>query len=127
MTNVAIRNKQQEEIKKKKNEEKNKIYACLFDNIVSLTVIELKCIKTGYNKIIYFLQSNTAEKNEMRTMLVQEQQLHDLQLAEKRNKELKKLRQNVIVKENEIQLKIKEDKKKEEIEKDFTEARKVRI
>lgn len=38
LKNVAMRTKEQEEIKKKNNEKKDKIYACLFDNIVSLTV-----------------------------------------------------------------------------------------
>lgn len=68
---------------------------------------------------------DTIECGEVRTNLAQDEQQNAVWLAEKKEKELKRLRRDEILKQNEMQLKIKKDMENEEKEKDTAEAKKV--
>jgi len=57
--------------------------------------------------------------------LAREQQRNAVWMAEKRKKELKKLRQDEMLKQNDMQLKLKGNSRKDEKEKDLAEAKKV--
>lgn len=61
----------------------------------------------------------------MHRILALEEQHINIKLAEKREKDLKRQRQDEMMKQNEEQLKIKKNKEKAEKEKDFAEAKKA--
>ncbi|CAH1724840.1 unnamed protein product [Aphis gossypii] len=96
---ISKRDKQQEELKNQKKTENDKIYKCLVDNLTSLT-------------------SNTLKNREMQINLVMEQQRNAAWSAEKKEKELKNIQRDNMLKQNEMQLNIKKDKEKAEKEKD---------
>lgn len=63
----------------------------------------------------------------MLMVLAREQQRNTVWLTERREKELKKLRQDEMLKQNDMQLKLNEDSRKDEKEKDLAEVEKVAI
>lgn len=63
----------------------------------------------------------------MRIVLVQEQQRTAALLAERKEAELKKSRHDEIVKQNDMQLKLKEDCRRDEREKELAQVDKVKI
>ncbi|XP_001944194.2 meiosis-specific nuclear structural protein 1-like [Acyrthosiphon pisum] len=97
---IDKRNKQQEEFKNQKKVENDRIYKCLVDNLASLT-------------------SHTSKNNEIQNKLIYEEQRSAAWLAEKKEKDLKILQRENMLKQNEIQLNIKKDKEKAEKEKDY--------
>ncbi|XP_025425596.1 meiosis-specific nuclear structural protein 1-like [Sipha flava] len=107
LTIIDTRTKQQEELKNKKKEEKERIYQHIVEKMNSLD------------------ETSSSEQRLMYSAYEQEQKLIADQLVKEKEKESIKLQKNEILKQNELQLKVKNDRKKEYKEQDFVESKKI--